>query len=162
MGPIEMDLEILKNLIPGAVTEVYLDKGMPVARVDPAHLHGILKHCKEDPRLNFNFLMDIVAVDFLGEIPRFEVVYVLYSLQHNRRLLLKVRVEHGESLPSAVDIYQSADWAEREIFDMMGVGFRDHPNLKRILLFEGFEGHPLRKDYPVNRRQRIPEIEEVP
>jgi NADH-quinone oxidoreductase subunit C len=90
------------------------------------------------------------------------VVYLLYSLELNHRLRIKVRVAEGEALQTATDLYASADWAEREVWDMVGIRFAGHPNLKRILLFEGFEGHPLRKDYPMDKRQKIPVIEEVP
>lgn len=157
-----MDLEILKNSFPDAVTEAYLDRGQAVAKVLPSRVHDVLRFCKEDLRLRMEFLMDVVAVDFLGESPRFEVVYLLYSLSHNHRLRLKVRLGDGDFLPTATDLWKSADWAEREVWDMMGISFTGHPNLKRLLLYEGFEGHPLRKDYPIDRRQNIPEIEEIP
>jgi NADH-quinone oxidoreductase subunit C len=157
-----MDLEKLKNLSPEGISEAYWDKGQAVARVDVSHLHSVLKSLKESPDWDFNFLMDVVGMDYLGQTPRFEVVYLLYSLRHNHRLRLKVRVSDGESLPSATDLYRSADWAEREVWDMLGIRFAAHPDLKRILLYEGFEGHPLRKDYPIDRRQKIPEIEKVP
>ena len=157
-----MDLDVLKNSFPEAVIDLVLDKGQAVARVQSAQIHTVLRACKEDPRLQFDFLMDVVGVDHLGQKPRFEVVYLLYSMSLNQRLRVRVRVETGESLPTASNIWASADWAEREVWDMYGIKFEGHPNLKRILLFEEFEGHPLRKDYPTERRQKIPKIEEIP
>lgn len=157
-----MDLEALKNKFPETVLAAYWDKGQAVLKVVPEKIHGVLQYCKTDPDLQMDMLSDVIGMDYLGESPRFEVVYLLYSTKLRHRLRLKVRVEEGQSLPSAVDIYKSADWAEREVWDMFGVKFSGHPNLKRILLFEGFDGHPLRKDYPLNKRQEIPEIEEIP
>lgn len=162
MRPYNMDIETLKNLFPQAITEACLDKGQAVVKVRAEEIHAVLRVCKEDPRFDFNFLMDVVGVDYFGQSPRFEVVYLLYSLKLNHRLRLRVKVEEGKGLPTAVDIWASADWAEREVWDMVGIPFEGHPNLKRILLYEGFEGHPLRKDYPTDRRQQIPEIEEIP
>jgi NADH-quinone oxidoreductase subunit C len=156
-----MDIEVLKNLFPNEITEASLERGQAVVKVKASHIHEVLKVCKEEPRFQFNFLMDVIGVDYLGETPRFEVVYLLYSLTHNHRLRLRVRVGDGQALPSATDLWQSADWAEREVWDMYGISFSGHPNLKRILLFEGFEGHPLRKDYPIEKRQQIPQIEEI-
>ena len=155
-----MNLESLKNQFNEAVLETTLDKGQAVAKVSPEKIHDVLSFCRNDESFKMNLLMDVVAVDFLGETPRFEVVYLLYSTILKHRLRLKVRLEEGQELPTAQDLWKSADWAEREIWDMMGIKFSGHPNLKRILMFEGFEGHPLRKDYPIDRRQEIPEIEE--
>ena len=157
-----MVLEALKDLFPNSIPEPSLEHGQAVIVVRPERLHEILAICKNDPSLDFNFLMDVVGVDFFGEKPRFEVVYLLYSLKRKHRLRVKVRVEEGQNLPTATDLWASADWAEREVWDMFGIRFDGHPNLKRILLYEGFEGHPLRKDYPQERRQKIPTIEEIP
>ena len=119
---------------------------------------------KEDPQLDFNFLMDITAVDYLGKkTPRFEVVYQMYSLSHNRGLRVKVALGEEElEVPSLTSLWKSADWLEREAWDMFGVRFQGHPDLRRILLYDEFQGHPLRKDYPVNQCQpRVPEREVV-
>lgn len=107
------------------------------------------RHLKEDPDLRYDFLSDLTAVDRLGEHPRFDVVYHLYSLQFKRRIRLKVQVEEGEAVPSVTSVWSTADWHEREVFDMFGISFEGHPDLRRILMPEGWEGHPLRKDYPV-------------
>lgn len=122
---------------------------------------GVLEVCrvlKESP-FDFNMLMDLFAVDYLHwpEKPsRFEVVYNLYSLQNKTRLFMKVAVSEKEAeIPSVCGLWPAANWFEREVYDMMGIRFKGHPNLKRILMYEGFEGHPLRKDYPFNKRQPI-------
>jgi NADH-quinone oxidoreductase subunit C len=101
-------------------------------------------------------LTDLTVVDLLGEEPRFEVVYHLYSVAKNQRVRLKVRVSEGESaVASATSLYPSANWMEREAFDLYGIRFEGHPDLRRILLYEEFEGHPLRKDYPKTKRQPL-------
>lgn len=156
-----MDLAILKSTFSEGILSAYVDKGQAVVKVKPQKIHDLLKFCKEDSAFGCNMLMDVIGVDYLGEEPRFEVVYLLYSTQKKHRLRIRVRVKEDEALPTAVDLYSSADWAEREVWDMFGIKFTGHPNLKRILLYEGFEGHALRKDYPINKRQKIPEIEET-
>ena len=115
-----------------------------------------LKELKEGQK--FDFLMDICGVDYPGrDGGRFDVVYHLYSSSANMRLRVKTRVpENDPVVPSVTSLWKAANWFERECFDLFGIKFSGHPNLKRILLYEGFEGHPLRKDYPINKRQVIP------
>src|SRR5215467_9561215 len=112
---------------------------------------------KEDPALAFGFLSDLTAVDYLGKKePRFEVVYQLFSLERKRRLRVKVPVlEETPEVDSLTPLWRAADWLEREVWDMYGIRFRGHPDLRRILMYEEFSGHPLRKDYPVNLRQPL-------
>ena len=101
-------------------------------------------------------LMDLTAVDYLGQTPRFEVVYHLYATGTNQRVRIKVRVaEEAAEIASVVGLYLSANWMEREVFDLYGIRFDGHPDLRRILLYDEFEGHPLRKDYPKERRQPL-------
>ena len=101
-------------------------------------------------------LTDLTVVDRLGEQPRFEVVYHLYSVAKNHRVRLKVGVpEDAPVVASATALYASADWMEREAFDLYGIRFDGHPDLRRILLYDEFEGHPLRKDYPKTKRQPL-------
>ena len=101
---------------------------------------------KTAPDLDFDYLSSITAVDYYDY---FELVYQLTSIMHNHSLILKTRCYGRENptVPSVVSLYQGADFQEREIYDLMGISFEGHPNLKRIVLWEGFEGHPLRKDY---------------
>jgi NADH-quinone oxidoreductase subunit C len=108
----------------------------------------VLLFLRNDPDCSFDMLTDQFGVDHVGEKPRFEIIYLLNSLARKERLTVKVRLNEGEALPTACDIWKSADWFEREIFDMFGVRFDNHPDLRRILLDDDFEGHPLRKDFP--------------
>ena len=113
---------------------------------------------RDRPELAFNFLIDVTAVDYLGRSPRFEVVYQLFSLPHNHRLRVKIRLaEEDPWVHSLADLWKSANWLEREVWDMFGIRFTGHPDLRRILMYEEFVGHPLRKDYPVGKRQPLTE-----
>lgn len=104
--------------------------------------------------MSFDFLMDLSIVDRMGQDSRFEVVYHLYSLARNERLRIKVPLQEKRArVPTLTSYYRSADWLEREAWDMFGVDFEGHPDMRRLLMYDGFEGHPLRKDYPKNRRQ---------
>jgi NADH-quinone oxidoreductase subunit C len=118
---------------------------------------------RQDAQFGFDLLVDITAVDFLGRAPRFEVVYHLYSLAHRHRLRVKIPVAEDDCcVPSVTPVWKGANWLEREVWDMFGVRFDGHPDLRRILMYESFEGHPLRKDYPVSKRQPlVPERDPV-
>ena len=121
----------------------------------------MLRWCRDEPELRFDVLMDLTAVDYLKypgreDGPRFEVVYHLFSVGHNHRLRLKVRVDEDDAqVPTAVDLWPIANWLEREVWDMFGVRFAGHPDPRRLLMYEEFVGHALRKDYPINRRQPL-------
>ena len=117
----------------------------------------VAQYLRDEPSLDMNFLMDLTAVDYLNKKPvRFEVVYHFYSLKHNHRVSIKIPVEESDPVVDSLDsLYKSANWYEREVWDLYGIKFNGHPNLKRILLYEGFKGHPLRKDYPINKRQPL-------
>jgi len=160
----------VKEKFPDAVFATHDFRGDETVVVRREALLEIVRFLKEDPEMDFNLLMDLSAVDYLpwgepgparpsvteGRGPRFEVVYHLYSLAKNRRLRLKVPVEESDpSLPTLTGIWPAADWYEREVWDMFGIRFVGHPHLKRILMYEEFVGHPLRKDYPVNQRQPL-------
>ncbi len=114
--------------------------------VKPSEVLKVAWFVKNDPALRLEYLNSLTAVDY---IDYFEVVYHLTSLKHNHRAVLKAKVYGRESLslPSVVAVWQGADFQEREVWDLMGVGFEGHPNMKRIMLWEGFDGHPLRRDY---------------
>ncbi len=134
------------------VTETHSLSGDDTAVVSREVLQDLVRFLKED--LGFNFLMDLSAVDRMGRNPRFEVVYHLYALESRARLRIKVPVAENDALvPTLTGHYRSANWLEREAWDMFGITFDGHPDLRRILMYEGFEGHPLRKDYPKERRQ---------
>ncbi len=111
-------------------------------------LRDVLIFLKTDEALGFTMMTDLFAVDRYGSDPRFEVVYLLNSLQLKERLVVKVRVADGEPVPTVSDLWRAADWLEREAYDMFGISFENHPDLRRILSVEDFDGYPLRKDFP--------------
>ena len=139
----------LRERFPEAILSAKSFRNEITVVVTPSEIVRVCRHLKEDPDLRYDFLSDLTAVDRLREHPRFEVVYHLYSLQFKRRVRLKVLVEEGEAVPSVTQVWGTADWHEREVYDMFGVGVEGHPDLRRILMSEDWEGHPLRKDYPV-------------
>ena len=108
-----------------------------------------LRFLKTEPGCEFNFLSDITSVDLFTQKPRFEVLYHLFSLPLKHRLRVKVKVEDGEKMPSATPLWRAANWHEREIYDLMGIEFEGHPDLRRILMRDEWIGHPLRKDFPL-------------
>ena len=133
---------------------------VPILYVKKEAIVEVLVFLKETPGFGYNFLADITATD--EEIaPRFEVVYNLFSTQHLWRIRVKVRVGESEEVPTAVSVWKGANWAEREIFDMFGVKFKGHPNLRRILMDQRWVGHPLRKDYPLKGYQIFTDAEAV-
>jgi NADH-quinone oxidoreductase subunit C len=149
-------LRLLLERMPTAVRATHAHHGDATALVDPEQVVEVLRLLRDAPELAFEMLTDVTCVDYLGEEPRFEVVYHLYSVAKNHRVRIKARVGGASpELPSAVSLYASANWMEREVWDLYGVRFRGHPDLRRILLYDGFEGHPLRKDYPKERRQPL-------
>ena len=111
-------------------------------------LRDLLLFLKTDELLGYTMLTDLFAVDRHGSDPRFEVVYLLNSLQLKERLVVKVRLAEGEPVPTVSDIWRAAEWLEREAYDMFGLRFENHPDLRRILTVEDFDGYPLRKDFP--------------
>lgn len=154
---------ILKENFPDAIVDAHTNFGDETVVVKRERIFSILQFLKTLNGSPFNLLLDICGVDHLTNpdpLPgndRFEVVYHLYSMSAKKRIRIKVRLTEADaSLPSAIKIWEAADWFEREAFDMYGIKFVGHPNLKRILMWDAFEGHPLRKDYPMEKRQPIP------
>ena len=151
-------LSQIQTAFPDKIQSHHSSHGNDTIVIDRTDALAVLRQLKESPDLSFNLLIDITGVDFFGKEPRFEVVYHLYSLTHNRRLRIKVPLpEDDAQTPSASALWKSANWLEREVWDMFGIAFTDHPDLRRILMYEEFRGHPLRKDYPVNKRQPLVE-----
>jgi NADH-quinone oxidoreductase subunit C len=154
-------LQRLRDRFGAAVVETHEQRGDTTAVVERGAVLDVLRFCRDEPSLAFDMLMDLTAADYLKypgreDGPRFEVVYLLHSLPHNHRVRLKVRVDEDEAVvASAVDLWPIANWLEREVWDMFGVRFAGHPDLRRLLMYEEFVGHPLRKDYPINRRQPL-------
>ena len=109
----------------------------------------VLKILRDDSNCRFHQLMDICGVDYADESPRFEIVYNLLSMTHNTRIRVKLRTDEDDPVPSVCGVFSTANWFEREVFDMFGVTFAGNKDLRRILTDYGFEGHPLRKDFPL-------------
>jgi NADH-quinone oxidoreductase subunit C len=154
-------LEQLKTRFPEAVLSTSTNEGGDdFVVVQAAAIREVARHCKESPELDLRLLLSICAVDRLllpESEPRFELVY---SLRQGRapwkKLHLKTRVsEQQPELDSVQPVWRGADWWERYVFDFYGIRFRGHPDLRRVLLYDGFEGHPLRKDYPLRGRQPL-------
>ena len=133
---------------PGAIVGGHSERNEPTLFIAPDQLVAVCRYLKGDQQ--FNRLSGITAVDWYPADPRFEVVYLLHSLPKNQRLRLKVRVNDSEEVDTVTVVWQAANWYEREVFDMFGIRFRNHPDLRRILNPADWEGHPLRKDYPVH------------
>jgi len=149
----------IKRMFPDAVVSADTVLGEQHVVVNKAGILEFMRRLRDDESLLFNFMMDLTAVDYLGKKPadaRFEVVYNLYSLRHNHRIRVKVPVSLADpTIDSVTQVWKAADWFEREVWDLYGIVFNGHPNLKRILLYEEFVGHPLRKDYPLKKRQPL-------
>ena len=157
----------LKEKFPGAGLRAAEFRGQTSVLVPAAILHDVLRFLKEDPRCDYNQLLDVAGVDYLNYPGhtggRFGVVYNLVSHRDNNRLFVKVLLDPSVPtdgiepdpalhLPSVCDLWPGAEWPEREVFDMFGVRFDNHPDLRRILLWEQYPAHPLRKDYPLRGR----------
>ena len=116
--------------------------------VTPSNIVGLVEFLKSDMTCRFSTLVDITAVDYTGRAKRFDVVYHFLSMYQNHRIRLRVGIREDQMVPSIIAVHPSANWFEREIFDMFGILFSGHPDLRRILTDYGFRGHPLRKDFP--------------
>jgi len=146
-------VEKIKGKFPLAVEETVSFRDEHTIKVKREHLLEVAKFLKEEPDYDFNFLSDICGVDYMGKAPRFEVVYHLYSLTHTHRLRIKVSLSDNDpTISSVASLWKTADWHERECFDLLGITFSGHPDLRRILTPEGFEEYPLRKDFPLKGR----------
>lgn len=149
----------LKERFGAAIVETHSDFGDDTAIVEAARWRDVCKVLREDPALDFDLPVDLCGVDYPQRTPRMEVVLHLYSVSKRHRVRLKTRVGDGEmngaEIDSCVSIWPGLDWLEREVFDMSGVRFRGHPDLRRILMYPEFEGHPLQKTYPANKTQPL-------
>lgn len=147
-------VEALRSAFGDSILEVKLFRGETTVIVVPQEVRKVASFLRDTPGLVYNFLSDISAVDYYpdyGDRPgRFGVSYHVYSLLYNRRLRLKAHVdEDAPEIPSVIQVWPAANWLEREIFDMMGITFVGHPDLRRLLMPEDWDGHPHRRDYPL-------------
>ncbi len=132
-----------------AIIEVVLERDELIVVVQRDALRRVLGFLRDDVNCQFKQLMDVCGADYPGRPERFEVVYNLLSLTHNRRIRVKVRTDERTPVPTVTNLFNSANWFERETWDMYGIYFREHPDLRRILSDYGFQGHALRKDFPL-------------
>ena len=141
--------------LPQEVIETSVVNGELSVRVVPSAINKVLTFLRDDSNCQFKVLIDISGVDYPEREARFDVVYQLLSLGQNQRMMVKVSVGEDTPVPTATEVYSAADWYERETWDMYGVYFSDHPDLRRILTDYGFEGHPMRKDFPLTGRVEV-------
>jgi NADH-quinone oxidoreductase subunit C len=149
MSTLEELGDTIAAALPGVVQARAIAKGELCLHVARARIVEALTFLRDDPRCLFKILVDLCGVDYPDQAERFEVVYNLLSLKHNRRIRVKVATDEESLVPSATGVFNAAGWYEREAWDMYGVFFADHPDLRRLLTDYGFEGHPLRKDFPL-------------
>jgi NADH-quinone oxidoreductase subunit C len=135
--------------LPGAVTASDIRRGELCVTIERDELLRVLQFLRDDPKCRFTLLCDICGVDYPDRDPRFDVVYNLLSVHLNQRIRLKLETDESQPVASATGLFNSAGWWERETWDLFGIFFTDHPDLRRILTDYGFEGHPLRKDFPL-------------
>jgi len=140
-------VESIRVSVPEAVVSAKEFAGQITVVVQRDRMQTVARHLKD--REDFRYCVDITAVDWKQRKPRFDVVYHFYSFSKNDRIRIKCGVEEGEEVPSLAPVFLSANWPERETYDMFGIRFAGHPDLRRILMWEHFSGHPLRKDFPV-------------
>jgi len=153
---LEQQAQYIKETFKGAITIALIQNDNLIIYVDKAGIISFLEFLKTDQNLSFKLLLDVFGADFLGvRIPRFEVIYNLLSLKANNRITVKVAVDDQVPVPTASTIFSAAGWFEREIFDMYGIIFDGHNDLRRILTDYGFEGHPLRKDFPLTGYKEV-------
>jgi NADH-quinone oxidoreductase subunit C len=149
MAVLERLLTEVKRALGGDVVESVIAKDELCVTVTRTRIADVLQKLRDDPAIAMNQLMDICGADYPERPERFDVVYNLLSLKHNWRIRVKAQTGENSPVPSAVGVYSAAGWFERECWDLFGVGFTGNPDLRRILTDYGFEGHPLRKDFPL-------------
>jgi NADH-quinone oxidoreductase subunit C len=158
-------LSAIRSQFPQSVLETHSQYGDETVVVDSKAWKAVARFLRDSPQADMNMLVDLTAVDFPDREPRFEVVAHFYSLNKGHRVRIKTRVGDSEGddavIETLTDVWASANWLERECWDMFGVKFLGHPDLRRILMYPEFEGHPLRKDYPADRIQPLVPYREV-
>jgi NADH-quinone oxidoreductase subunit C len=135
--------------LPDAVRSVEILLDELIIRIEPSKVVKVMTFLRDDTNCRFQQMMDLTAADYPDRVERFDVIYNLLSLRHNQRIRVKLSTDEDTPVPSITGVYTVANWFEREIWDLFGVFFSDHPDLRRILTDYGFEGHPMRKDFPL-------------
>jgi NADH-quinone oxidoreductase subunit C len=141
--------DAIAKALPGAITDVSTAFGELTLTVAPDRLIETVRYLRDDPSCLFVNFTDLTAVDYPTRVPRFDVVTHLLSPKHNRRIRVKVGVDEDQPVASLIELYPAANWFEREAYDLFGIFFAGHPDLRRILTDYGFSGHPMRKDFPM-------------
>jgi len=140
--------QLLAEKCGSSILECATYVGQNFVVVDPSSIYLVIEALKTE---GFDYLVDLTAVDYPAKPERFEVIYILYSFARNERVRVKARVKEGEKPHSVVGLYATANWLEREAYDMFGIEFAHHPDLRRILMPDGWKGYPLRKDYKITQ-----------
>jgi NADH-quinone oxidoreductase subunit C len=141
--------ETIVAALKGSLLSHVIAHGELTIVVAPADIVAVVKQLRDDERCRYVSIIDITAVDWPSREQRFDVVYHFLSPSHNRRIRVKIAVGESTSVPSIIEVFPGADWFEREVYDLYGVPFAGHPDMRRLLTDYGFEGHPLRKDFPL-------------
>jgi NADH-quinone oxidoreductase subunit C len=141
--------DIIKVALPGAVTGVSVAFDQLTLSIDAAKVVEVVRHLRDDAGCRFVSFIDVTAVDYPGREKRFDVVYHLLSPTLNERIRLRAEASETTQVPSIIEVFPGADWFERECYDLYGVIFTGHPDMRRLLTDYGFDGHPLRKDFPL-------------
>jgi NADH-quinone oxidoreductase subunit C len=155
MNELSQELERIREAVPGLEPEAEADRGVFWINIPKEALLPVVTLLRDDPSLDYQMLSDLFGVDYPDREKRFDILYNLYSLSRNRRAFLRVRVAQDEAVPTISAIFPNANWAEREVYDLFGVSFEGHPDLRRILMPDDWDGHPLRKDYPLIGKRAI-------
>ena len=142
-------IQTIQKQFPEAVIKEGQNNGQKEITLALSEFVEAMRILHDNSDLPFDLLIDILSIDRTSRKPRFDLVYILMSTQDFSRLLVRLEADEGEEVPSVSSIWYSADWAEREVYDLMGITFSGHPDLKRILTWKNFEGHPLCKDFPL-------------
>ena len=150
-GPFDETVAHLEDVLADALLANSTELDELTIEVRPDAIARVLSTLRDDVRLQFWSLMDLCGVDYPERAERFDIVYHLLSPTQNARIRVKLRVDEETMVPSVISVFPNADWYEREVYDLYGVFFSGHPDLRRILTDYGFDGHPLRKDFPANR-----------
>jgi NADH-quinone oxidoreductase subunit C len=149
MTETNLALKKLKEKFPNSTFEAKTFRNEVTVSVQKGEILEVCRFLHFDPDLQYHLLTDLCGVDLLPQRPRFEVVYLLCSMKNKERLRLKAKVGEHESISSVESVWKVANWYEREAYDLLGISFENHSDLRRIMMWDGYEGHPLRKDFPV-------------
>ncbi len=148
-----MELKKIINTIcekyPGSILKETDRQDIQEITVAEQSFYEVMKTLQGDEDCGFDMLTDVVGIDRMPRAPRFDLLYLLLSSKDFTRLIIRLETDEGQEVPSVSNIWHSANWGEREVFDLLGISFSNHPDLRRILTWENFEGHPLRKDFPL-------------